>query len=461
MFLHNNLPTLSDWPMFVSCIRWLLIGACLPGVVSCTVRSGPKSEIVVSVKDQKLGLYHEGVLQKQYAISTSKFGLGDQLGSYKTPLGNHEVIAKIGHGLPTGAVLKSRSWNGEVLKPNAPGRDPIVSRILWLRGMETDNSNAMKRFIYIHGTTEEGRLGKPASFGCIRMGMSDVIDLFNDVNIGAKVEITKNRLPKGAEKLDPPAVIEPTDPAQIASGPPQPPKAAVTGKVDIPKEIEAKVPSVTESLVKDEKTVVAAAATQVESEAISGNLGQKKASEAAFLVSTGPVPVQDLPKRKQGGWFGLFSKKPREPALVSIETTAEQAMVRTTDAEGPVKIETVHDQVAIAVNPPSNMAASGHPRAPSQAVQTEVPRKKRGFFGFFKRSSAVPQAIAAVAEEKVSPERSDMKVTAQPVSPEGSMPRKQDASGPKSNAPAPKAQKAGSTKADEVRVSSQQVSMPA
>lgn len=160
---------------------------------------------MVSVKDQKLGIYSDGKLTKQYVISTSKFGLGDQQGSNRTPLGAHEVIAKIGQGLPAGAVLKSRRWNGEVLKPNAPGRDPIVSRILWLRGMETTNKNAFNRYIYIHGTPEESRLGKPASYGCVRMGMTDVVDLFNNVNIGAKVVITKGGLPAGQKEKEKPA----------------------------------------------------------------------------------------------------------------------------------------------------------------------------------------------------------------------------------------------------------------
>jgi lipoprotein-anchoring transpeptidase ErfK/SrfK len=157
----------------------------------------PKGDVVVSVKEQKLGIYSQGKLTKQYVISTSKFGLGDQKGSYRTPVGRHEIIAKIGQGLPAGAVLKSRRWNGEVLKPNAPGRDPIVSRILWLRGTERTNKNAANRFIYIHGTTEENRLGHPASYGCVRMGMKDVVDLFNSVNVGAKVVITKGGLPRG------------------------------------------------------------------------------------------------------------------------------------------------------------------------------------------------------------------------------------------------------------------------
>jgi lipoprotein-anchoring transpeptidase ErfK/SrfK len=159
------------------------------------------------VKDQKLGFYRGGKLTKEFKISTSKFGLGDKPGSNCTPLGKAEVIAKIGHGLPSGAVIKSRQWNGEVLKPNAPGRDPIVSRILWLRGLEYSNRNAFNRFIYIHGTTEENRIGQPASYGCVRMKSKDVIDLFNTVSIGATVIITDRKLPghtslNSAEKMN-------------------------------------------------------------------------------------------------------------------------------------------------------------------------------------------------------------------------------------------------------------------
>ncbi len=182
---------------FDDCLLKVVGGVLLAGALSQCTTSSPKGDVVVSVKDQKLGIYSQGKLTKEYVISTSKFGLGDQKGSNRTPLGQHEVIAKIGQGLPAGAVLKSRRWNGEVLKPNAPGRDPIVSRILWLRGMETTNKNAFNRFIYIHGTPEENRLGKPASYGCVRMGMKDVVDLFNTVNVGAKVVITKGGLPHG------------------------------------------------------------------------------------------------------------------------------------------------------------------------------------------------------------------------------------------------------------------------
>jgi lipoprotein-anchoring transpeptidase ErfK/SrfK len=178
--------------------RLALLGLLATSLSQCT--SIKKADVVVSVKEQKLGLYEQGQLKKTYKISTSKFGLGDKPGSNCTPLGQHQVVAKIGHGLPAGAVLKSRRWNGEVIKPNAPGRDPIVSRILWLKGTEKSNKNAFGRFIYIHGTPEERRLGEPASYGCVRMGMKDVVSVFNSVNVGAKVVITPGSLPKG----DPP-----------------------------------------------------------------------------------------------------------------------------------------------------------------------------------------------------------------------------------------------------------------
>ncbi|MBN8418563.1 MAG: L,D-transpeptidase family protein [Verrucomicrobia bacterium] len=207
----------SNQSRFNDCLLKAVGAVLLAGALSqCT--STPKGDVVVSVKDQKLGIYNEGKLTKQYVISTSKFGLGDQKGSNRTPLGKHEVIAKIGQGLPAGAVLKSRRWNGEVLKPNAPGRDPIVSRILWLRGMETSNKNAFNRFIYIHGTPEENRLGKPASYGCVRMGMKDVVDLFNTVNVGAKVVITKGALPPG-DKEKPATVTDDVDGSPALNAP--------------------------------------------------------------------------------------------------------------------------------------------------------------------------------------------------------------------------------------------------
>lgn len=153
-----------------------------------------RNKMIVSVRDQKMVLLRDNEPVKTYKISTSKFGLGDSPGTNRTPLGRMEVAEKIGCGQPAGAVFKSRRPTGEILKPNAPGRDPIVSRILWLKGTESYNRNAFKRYIYIHGTPEVNRLGMPASYGCIRMGTKDVIDLYNRVGVGADVYVIRGSL---------------------------------------------------------------------------------------------------------------------------------------------------------------------------------------------------------------------------------------------------------------------------
>ena len=143
----------------------------------------------VSVADQKMTVYRKGAPIALYDCSTSKFGLGDQRGSYRTPLGRLEVAKKIGQGEPIGMKFKSRRPTGEIVPIDAPGRDPIVTRILWLRGLEAQNAKAFSRGIYIHGTAEERNIGRPASYGCIRMRSRDVISLFNTVGEGARVEI--------------------------------------------------------------------------------------------------------------------------------------------------------------------------------------------------------------------------------------------------------------------------------
>ncbi|WP_050026206.1 L,D-transpeptidase family protein [Verrucomicrobium sp. BvORR034] len=154
------------------------------------------ANVVVSVKEQKLALYSSsGQRLKEYPVSTSKFGLNDKPGAYGTPLGRHEIVAKIGQGVKPGSVFKSRQLTGEVLKPDAPGRDPIVTRIMWLRGMESQNKNAYGRCIYIHGTAEERNIGKPVSYGCIRMKSRDVVDVFDRTSIGSNVLVVEGKLP--------------------------------------------------------------------------------------------------------------------------------------------------------------------------------------------------------------------------------------------------------------------------
>ncbi len=154
------------------------------------------SRIIVSVRDQKLMLVENGARITTYPVSTSKFGIGDDWGRMTTPLGFLQIAQKIGDHAPTGAVFRNRRFTGEIIKPNAPGRDPIITRIIWLRGLEPANAHAFSRCIYIHGTPEEKLIGKPASYGCIRMKSRDVTDLYNQVPLGAVVEIVPDKLPK-------------------------------------------------------------------------------------------------------------------------------------------------------------------------------------------------------------------------------------------------------------------------
>ena len=153
-----------------------------------------RNSVIISVKDQSMLVVHDRVPVKTYPVSTSKFGTGDRRGSNCTPIGKMEVAKKIGSRAPSGAVFKGRRRTGEVIKPNAPGRDPIVTRIIWLNGKQRSTRHAYGRFIYIHGTPEERTIGKPRSYGCIRMKSRDIIDLYKDLAVGSKVKIIKGPL---------------------------------------------------------------------------------------------------------------------------------------------------------------------------------------------------------------------------------------------------------------------------
>jgi lipoprotein-anchoring transpeptidase ErfK/SrfK len=168
------------------------------------------ADMIVSVPDQELALVDRGKLIVRYSISTSKFGTGDSNASYRTPLGTLFVSAKIGDRLPAGSVIKNRIPTGEIVVADTPGRDPIVSRVIWLRGMETRNAKARDRCIYIHGTPEERRIGKPASFGCIRMRSRDIIDLYDRVHIGTHVVITLRKV-HDFVKSEEPSLLARTD----------------------------------------------------------------------------------------------------------------------------------------------------------------------------------------------------------------------------------------------------------
>jgi len=155
--------------------------------------------VIISVRDQKLMLVQSGFAVATYPVSTSKYGLGDGWGSLTTPLGLLQVAQKIGDRAPSGAVFHNRRWTGEILAANTPGRDPIITRIIWLRGLEPTNAHAFSRCIYIHGTPQEKIIGRPASYGCVRMKSSDVTALYDRVPLGAIVQIVSDRLPKIAK----------------------------------------------------------------------------------------------------------------------------------------------------------------------------------------------------------------------------------------------------------------------
>ena len=180
----------------------LMAGACAL-LSSCSLfRQGPKlyaedippkavvrDGVAVTLSDQKLTLFKEGKKVKDYSISSSKFGIGNVNGSCRTPLGIHAISQKNGAGQPSGMVFKGCKPTGEVVDVDAAGRDPVVTRVIQLAGLENDNRSTHRRRIYIHGTPEERYIGQPASYGCIRMKSDDIVDLFGRVHRGMPVAI--------------------------------------------------------------------------------------------------------------------------------------------------------------------------------------------------------------------------------------------------------------------------------
>ena len=158
----------------------------------------PQIQLQVSLLRQRLRLLQDGRELAAWDVSTSRFGAGEQAGSQCTPRGLHRVRAKIGAGLPDGAVLVGRRPTGEIydtaLARRFPGRDWILTRILWLSGCELGRNrlgpvDSMRRFIYIHGAPDEDPMGLPNSHGCIKMRNADVIELFDLVPVGTPVVI--------------------------------------------------------------------------------------------------------------------------------------------------------------------------------------------------------------------------------------------------------------------------------
>lgn len=154
--------------------------------------------IEISLREQSLKLFNGTKLLKQYPVSTAKNGPGEMMDSECTPRGEHIIVEKIGAGCAANTVFVSRQPTGEIYTPDLrrqfPGRDWIISRILWLSGTEAGcnqggNVDSYNRFIYIHGSPDDVEMGKPGSRGCVRMRNEDMIELFDRVNVGVKVTV--------------------------------------------------------------------------------------------------------------------------------------------------------------------------------------------------------------------------------------------------------------------------------
>jgi L,D-transpeptidase catalytic domain len=159
-----------------------------------------KCKIIINVSNQKMQLIKKDEIDKEYPISTSRFGIGNKAGSCKTPLGMHKICEKIGKDAPLGSIFRARKNTGEIAdyeNENPYSDDLITTRIIRLQGLQEgvnkgESIDSNKRYIWIHGTAEENRIGEPASHGCVRMKNEDIIELFEIVRVGTEVEILKN-----------------------------------------------------------------------------------------------------------------------------------------------------------------------------------------------------------------------------------------------------------------------------
>ena len=152
------------------------------------MKKSAQATIHISVRAQELTLKRGRKKLATYPISTSRFGLGSEEGSMKTPTGRFRIEEKIGDGMPSGTVFKSRR-PVKATKKLLREEDLIMTRILWLEGLDSRNANTHERFIYIHGTNHEEKIGEPASHGCIRMRNADLLELFELVKQGTPVVI--------------------------------------------------------------------------------------------------------------------------------------------------------------------------------------------------------------------------------------------------------------------------------
>ena len=209
--LHNN----KNKFLNISIICLILLTSCSTNMIDRSIKynenkvleeissfdssfNNLNSLLYVNIDKQRMYLLKKGTISRTFKISSSYYGTGSETNSFKTPLGKHEIYKKIGEDLPINAILKGRVWNGAIANVITDDVDTdfdhVTSRILWLDGLEEGKNkgpgvDSRSRYIYIHGTAEEGLIGKPASDGCIRMYNSEVIELFGLVEEKAQVWI--------------------------------------------------------------------------------------------------------------------------------------------------------------------------------------------------------------------------------------------------------------------------------
>ena len=156
---------------------------------STTTETLQSTRLLIDTEAQTLHVLGEEGLIATYPVSTSKFGLGFQEGSFRTPTGRFRIAEKIGEEAPPWMTFKSRLPTGLLAAPGGD-EDLVLTRILWLEGLDPENANTRSRYIYLHGTNQEELIGTPSSHGCVRLRNDDMVDLFDRVTVGTPVLIT-------------------------------------------------------------------------------------------------------------------------------------------------------------------------------------------------------------------------------------------------------------------------------
>jgi len=144
--------------------------------------------LIVEVSQQRADLITDGAVTHSWEVSTSRFGLGTEEGSFRTPIGRFRICEKIGDSATLWSIFKSRVPTGDLASPGGE-EDLVLTRILWLEGLDPENANTRGRYIYFHGTNREDLIGSPASHGCIRLRNAEMVELFDLVEMGLPVEI--------------------------------------------------------------------------------------------------------------------------------------------------------------------------------------------------------------------------------------------------------------------------------